>query len=166
MRATMPASQVNFPVKAAPLQSVLIGVYLHILEHERVVAESQVLAAGSGHIPENDFPGSDEWKLLLVGIVGHLWIECCKNGEALVVRRMIGVIDMKIFDGNPFRHITGVAEIMLTGIGTADQAGIGRSASGRHENTVADEEFSLPCTAVISAQVDEAPSADGGVLHG
>jgi len=150
----MPAGQVNFPVKAAPMQRTLIGVYLHILEQKRVVTEPQGLAAGSGHIPENDFPGSDIWKLLLVGIVGHLWIEICKNGGTLVILRMIGVIDMKGFDGDPFRHITGVAEIMLPGIGTADQAGTGRPASGRHENTVADDEFSLPCTAVVGAQVD------------
>lgn len=71
----MPAGQVNFPVKAAPMQSMLFGVYLHIFEHERVVAEPQVLAASGGHIPENDFPGSDIGKLLLVGIVDHLWIE-------------------------------------------------------------------------------------------
>ncbi len=61
---------------------------------------------------------------------------------------------MKGFDGDPFRHITGVTEIMLPGIGTADQAGTGRPASGRHENTVANDEFSLPCTAVVGAQVD------------
>ena len=102
------------------MQRMLIGVYLHILEHERVVTEPQSLAAGSGYIPENDFPGSDIGKLLLIGIVGHLWIEICENSRPLVVLRMIGVIDMKGFDGDPFRHITGVAEIMLPGIGTAD----------------------------------------------
>ena len=122
MQAIMPAGKVNFPVKAAPMQSMLIAGYLHILEHERVVAESQVLAAGGGHIPENDFPGSDIGKLLLVGIVGHLRIEICKNGRTLVILRMIGVIDMKGFDGDPFRHVTGVAEIMLPGIRTAYQA--------------------------------------------
>ena len=41
----------------------LIGVYLHIFEHERIVTEPQVLAAVSSHIPENDFPGSDIGKL-------------------------------------------------------------------------------------------------------
>ena len=166
MRATMPAGQVNYPVKAAPIQSMLIGVYLHILEHERFVAESQVLAAGGGNIPENDFPGSDIGKLLLVRILGHLWIDICKNCGTLVILRMIGVIDMKVFNGDPFWHITGVAEIMLPGIETAYQAGTGRSASGRHENAVADEDFSLPCTAVIAAQVDEVPPVDSGVLHG
>ncbi len=136
------------------MHRTLIGVYLHILELEQVVTQPQVLAAGSCHIPENDFPGSNIGKLLLVGIVGHLWIEIRKNGGTLVILRVIGVIDMKGFDGDPFRHITGVSEIMLPGIGTADQAGIGRSASGRHENSVADDEFSLPCTAVVGAQVD------------
>ena len=92
---------------------MLIGVYLHILEHERVVTEPQGLTAGSGHIPQNDFLGSNIGKLLLEGIVSHLWIEICKNGGTLVILRMIGVVDMKVFDCNPFRHITGVAEIVL-----------------------------------------------------
>lgn len=72
----------------------LIGVYLHILEHERIITESQSLAAGSGYIPENDFPSSHIGELLLVGIVCHLWIEICKNGGTLVILRMIGVINM------------------------------------------------------------------------
>ena len=138
----------------ASMIDTLISVYLHILEQKRVVADPQGLAAGSGHIPENDFPGSDIGKLLMVGIVGHLWIEICKNGGTLVIFRVIGVIDMKGFDGDPFRHITGVSKIMLPGIGTTNQAGTGRTASGRHENTVADDEFSLPCTAVVGTQVD------------
>jgi len=51
------------------MQRPLIGGYLHILEHERVVTESQSLAASCGHIPEHDFPGSDIGKFLHVGIV-------------------------------------------------------------------------------------------------
>ena len=73
---------------------------------------------------------------------------------------------MKVFDGDPYRHITGVAEIMLPGIGSADQAGTCRSAACGHENAVADEEFSLPRTAVVGAQIDKASSVDGGILHG
>ena len=88
----------------------LIGVNLHILEHEWIVTEPQGLAAGGGHIPENNLPGCDKGKLPLEGIVGHLWIEICKNGGPLVILRMIGVIDMKVFNGDPFRHITGVAK--------------------------------------------------------
>ena len=57
------------------MNRLFMDVYLHILEHERILTDSQGLAAGSGHIPENDFPGSDIGKLLLVGIVSHLWIE-------------------------------------------------------------------------------------------
>jgi len=148
------------------MQNMLIGDYFHILEHELVIAESQFFAAFGGHIPENNFPGSDVGKLLLVGIVGHLWIDICKNGRPLVILRMTGVIDMKIFDCDPFRHITGVAEIMLSGIRTADQTGTYRSASCRYENAIADDEFSLPCTSVIAAQVDECPPADGRVLQG
>ena len=148
------------------MHSRLIGVYLHILEHERIVTESQGYATCGGHIPENDFPGSDIGKLLHVGIVGHIRIEICKNSWPLVILRMIGVVDIKIFNGNPFRHITGVAEIMLTGIRSAYQASTGWTVASGHENAVADNEFSLPCTAVVGAQVDETPSADGGVLHG
>ena len=74
---------------AATMQHSLIVVYLHILKHKWVVAEPQGLAAGSGYIPENDMLGSDIGKLLLVGIVGHLWIEICKNGRTLVFLRMV-----------------------------------------------------------------------------
>ena len=93
-----------------------VGVDLHILEHEWIITEPQGLAAGDSHVPENDFPGSDIGKLLQVGFVGHFWIEICKYGGTLVVLRMFGVVDVKVFDCDPFRHITGVAEIMLSGI--------------------------------------------------
>src|SRR5688572_15579419 len=69
---------------------LLVSVYLHILEHEHVVAEPQRFAAGIGHVPENDFPGSDIGKLLQVGIICHTGIEICKNGRTMIVRRMIG----------------------------------------------------------------------------
>jgi len=36
----------------------LVGAYLHILEHERIITEPQGLATGNCHVPENDFPGS------------------------------------------------------------------------------------------------------------
>ncbi len=136
------------------------------IDDEWIVTEPQGFAAGSGHIPENDFPGSDIGKLLLVGFVGHLWIEICKNSRTLVILRMIGVVDAKIFNCDPFRHITGVAEIMLTGIRTADQAGTGRTAPGRNENTLAYNEFSLPGTAIVGAKINKGPSVDGAILHG
>ena len=98
---------------------------------------------------KNDFPGSDIWKLLQVRIVGHLWIEICKNGRAPAVLRMVRVVDLEVFDGYPFRHITGVAKIMLPGIGSPDQAGTGRSVSGGYKNAVADEKFSLPRAAIV-----------------
>ena len=44
----------------------LILIYLHILEQKHVITESQGLVAGSSHISENDFPGSDIGKLLLI----------------------------------------------------------------------------------------------------
>ena len=94
-----------------------------------------------------------------------MWIEICENSRPLVIIRMIRVIDMKIFNGDPFRHITGVAEIMLTGIRSADQGGAGWFAARGHEGTVADNEFSLPCAAIVGAQVDKTSAADGGVLH-
>lgn len=49
-RARPPAGELNFPAKASPLLRTLIGVYTQILEHKRVITESQILAAGSGHI--------------------------------------------------------------------------------------------------------------------
>lgn len=101
------------------MQRPLLGAYFDITEHERVVADPQCLAADSGYVPENDFPRFDIGKLLHIGIVGHFWIEIGKNGRPLVVIRMFGIVDLKVFDGDPFRHITGIAEIMLTGIGTA-----------------------------------------------
>ena len=82
---------------------------LHIPEHEWIVADSEGFTTGSGHIPENNFPGNDIAKLLLVGFIGHLWIEICKNSRPLVILRMISIVDMKIFNNDPFRHITSVA---------------------------------------------------------
>jgi len=79
---------------------------------------------------------------------------------------MVGVVDFKVFDDNPFRHITGVPEIMLPGIRTADHAGAGWLAACRHENAVADNKFPLPRAAVVGTQVDEGPSANGTVFHG
>jgi len=57
-----------------PMLRPLIFVYLHIPEHKCIIAESQGFATGGCHVPENDFPGYDIWKFLLVRIVGHLWI--------------------------------------------------------------------------------------------
>ncbi len=79
---------------------------------------------------------------------------------------MIRVVDMKIFNGDPFWHVTGVAEIMLTGIRSADQGDAGWSATRGYEGTVADNEFSLPCAAIVGAQVNKTSSADCCVLHG
>ena len=76
------------------MQCMLIGVYLHILEHEWVITESQGLPTGGGHIAQNDLPGYNIGKLLHVGIVGHFWIKICENCGSLVILRMIGVIDM------------------------------------------------------------------------
>lgn len=120
------------------IADTLPSLYHHIFEHERVVTDPQDLIAGKSHVPENDFPGSDIGKLLYIGIVGHFRIEICKYGGTLVVIRLFGVVDMEVFDCDPFRHITGVAEIMLPGIGSADQADTCRSAACRYENAVAD----------------------------
>jgi len=143
----------------------MIGVYLHILEHEWVIAEPQNLAAGNGHIPEIDFPGSDIGKLLHVGIVGHFPIEICKYGRTLVVIRMFGVVDPEVFDCDPFRHITGVAEIVLPGIGSTDQTGTCRFAACRYENAIADQEFSLPGAAIVGTEIDKISSIDGAIFH-
>ena len=67
------------------MQRLLINVYLDILEHVRVVAEPQFLVAGYGHVFENNLLGFYIGKILQVGVVGHLWIEICKNCGTLVV---------------------------------------------------------------------------------
>ena len=50
---------------------------------------------------------------------------------------MIGVVDVQVFYGNLFRHISGVTEIMLAGIGPPNQVGAGGSATCRNKNAVA-----------------------------
>ena len=86
--------------------------------------------------------------------------------QDLVIRGKSGIVDTQIFDFDQFRHITGVAEIVQAGIGSADNAGICGFTAGGHENAVADQEFTLPCAAVIGTQVDKIPAINGGVLHG
>lgn len=48
------------------LRRPLISLYLYILKHIRIVADSQSLAACCGHISQNDFAGFDIWEFLLV----------------------------------------------------------------------------------------------------
>lgn len=122
--------------------------------------------AGGGHVPENDFFGYDKGKFLCKGIVGHLRIKICKNSRTLIVGRMFGIIDVKVFDGYPFGHITGVAKIMLSRIGSADYAGSDWFASGWHKSAVADDKLSLPRTAIVRTQIDKASSINFGILHG
>ncbi len=64
-----------FPEKRLPMQHPLIGGYLNIPEHERVIADPQGIAAGGGDVPQNDFPGYDIGELFNIGIIGHIWIE-------------------------------------------------------------------------------------------
>ena len=142
-----------------------MGFYLHLYKHEWIVTDSHGLAAGSGHLLEQDFPGSDVGELFLVGSVGELWIEICENCWSLVSLRMTGVVDVQIFNADPFRHVTGIAEIMVTGIGTTNQAGTDWVATSRYKHTVADNKFSLPGTAIIAAQIDEVPAVDGGIFY-
>src|SRR5688572_7099146 len=78
---------------------------------------------------------------------------------------MIGIVDAKVFDSDPIRHITNVAEIMLAGIKTIDQAGTNGLAAGGHEDAVADKNFSLPTTAIIGPQHDEGDTIDGRILY-
>ena len=142
-----------------------IGVYLHILEQERIVADSQGLTTGKGHVFEQNLPGSDKGKLFLVGAIGHLGIEIGENGWPLVILWMIGIVDFEVFNADPFWHVTGIAKIMVTSIGPSNQAGTDRAATSGHKNAVADNKFSLPGTAIIAAQVDEVPAVDGAILH-
>ena len=96
------------------LPPTLFSVYLHISEHIWIVTYPEVLSASSGYISENDFPGYNVGKLLLVRIILHLWIDIFKNGWAIVIRRILRIIDTKVFNGDAVRHITGIAEIMLS----------------------------------------------------
>src|SRR5690606_3919587 len=114
---------------------------------------------------KNDFLGSYVGVFFPVGIVGHLGVEIGKDGWTRIIFRMIGIIDMQIFDDNTFRHICSVTEIMLSGIGPADQNRAGRSSSCRHENTIPDNEFSLPRTAIVGAEINKSSSVKGGILH-
>ncbi|MEX2395923.1 MAG: hypothetical protein WD491_02815, partial [Balneolales bacterium] len=120
-----------------------------------MVAHSQRLAAGGGHTLENDLFGSHIREFFPIGLVGHLRIEICKNRGALVIVRMIGIIDMEGFDGDPFWHVSGIAEIMVPRVAAADQAGTDGSASGWHEHAATDNDISLPRTAIIAAKIDE-----------
>ena len=102
----------------------------------------------------------------MIGIVGHFWIKITKNGWPLVIFGMIGIVNLQVFNRDRFRHITGVAEIMLTRIRSADQGCAAASTTCGDENAVAYNDFSLPCAAIVGAQVDEASSADGGIFYG
>jgi|GEM_PF-6469057 len=156
--------------------AISIAVYLNIIEHERVVAHSQGLPTGGSDVPEDDRSGSDIGEFFPVGLVRHLWIEICKEGGALVVLRVVGIVDMKRFDGDPFRHVGGIAEIVVPRVEAEDQAGIddgnefllqkGISVFGRHKHAVAYNDLALPRTAIIATQVDEVRTVDGGILHG
>ena len=64
---------------------------------------------------------------------------------------MIGVVDMEILNGDPFWHIAGIAEIMLTGIRSTYQGSAGWSAACWDKDAVADNKLSLPGTAVVRA---------------
>ena len=116
---TLPVGYVDFQAKGLSMRN-LISRDFHILEHERITAYYQVLTAGSGNIPKKNFIGYDIGKLLLIGIIGHFFIEILKNGWTKVIFRMIGIIYMKVFYGDLFGHITGVAKIVLPGIGTTN----------------------------------------------
>src|SRR5690606_29852933 len=96
---------------------------------------------------------------------GHFGVEIGKDGRTSVIFRMIGIVDVQIFDDNTFRHVCRVTEIMLPRIGASDQDRTGRSSSCRHENTIADDEFSLPGTAVVGAKINKGSSVKGGILY-
>lgn len=117
------------------------------------------------YIFENDFLGSYMGILFPVGIIGHSGIEIGKDGRTVVILRMVGIVDAQVFDDDAVRHIRGITEIMLSGIGSTDQAGTGYSASCRYENTIPDDEFPLPGTAVVGAKIDEGSSVKGGILN-
>lgn len=102
----------------------------------------------------------------MVRIINHLRIEVRENSRSGVILRVTGVVNLKIFNGDSFWHVTRVSEIMKAGIRSVDQGGAGGFTARGYEYTVADYKFSLPGAAVIGAQVDEASSAYGTVLYG
>lgn len=101
----------------------LTSVNLYIPEHKRIITDSQCFSTNRRYIPDNDLLRFNIRKFFLVGIVRHLWVKICKNGRPLVIFWMLGVVDTQIFNGDFFGHVAGVAEIMLTRIGTTYQAG-------------------------------------------
>lgn len=137
---------------------------LHIFEQIGIVAGAQGLAAGGGYVAENHLFGFDVGELFHVGGVVVAGIEIAENGWSLVTLRMVGVVDAQVFDGDAFRHIAGVAEIMLSRVRTADQAGTDRPAVRGYKNAVANDEFALPGAAIVGAQVDKTPPVDPGIL--
>src|SRR5690242_7458198 len=106
------------------------------------------------------------WVLFLVAAVIHLGVEIGKNSRTPVVFGMTGVVDLQVFNADLSGHVAGIAKIVLSGIGPADQRGGNRLAACGHKDAVADDQFSLPGTAVVGAQVDKAPCAYGGVFYG
>ena len=93
--------------------SLFLNFHFHIPKHERIVTHPKRLAAGSGNIPKRHFFCYDIRELLLVRTISHLRIEIGENGRPLVILRMVGIIDMKIFNDDPFRHIAWIAEVVL-----------------------------------------------------
>lgn len=83
---------------------------------------------------------------------------------------------MQRFDGDPFRHVGGIAEIVVAVVIAVDQAGTvngkelllykGISFPGRHKLAVAYNDLALPGTAIIASQIDEVRAVDSGVFHG
>src|SRR5690606_2110934 len=140
--------------------------YFNRPEHKRIIANPQRLSAGSGYIPENNLFCPDVRKLLRIRAVPHFRIKIGENGGAVIGCRMSGVVDSKMFNRDAFGHITGVPEIMLTRIRAVDQGSTYRLAGLWHENAVAYNKCALPGTAIVGAQVDKAPSIDGGVFNG
>src|SRR5690606_19889679 len=95
-----------------------------------------------------------------------LLIEICKDGRPPVSFRVGRIVDLQVLDGDLRRHITGIPEIVLSGVVAADQTYVTRLQPSWHETAVADEKLALPRTSVIGTQIDQVCPVDGGILKG
>ena len=100
----------------------------------------------------------------MVGVVRHLRIKVGKNGRALVVVGMLRIVDAEVLDGDAFGHVAGITKVVQARIRTTDEVGAGWFAARRNKNAVANDELTLPRTAVVGAKVDDASATNGGVF--
>src|SRR5690606_14872336 len=102
--------------------------------------------------------------LFLIRVIYQLRVEITKDCCPLVALRVVGIVDVQILDHDALGHIGGIAKIMLSKIGSSKKDRFGSSATGRDEHTIAYDEGTFPCAAIVWPQIDEVPSVHGAVL--